>query len=58
MEENYRKWMIMAFDEARVALESNEVPIGAVFVLHEALSDGSVDFSKGEVIAKGYNRTN
>lgn len=51
-------WMREAFDCAEEAMNSLEVPIGAVFVAHPKDYDGSPDFTKGEIIAKGWNLTN
>ncbi len=43
MDYMHEKWMALALDEARLAAESSEVPVGAVIV------------SNGEVIAKAHN---
>ena len=42
------RYMEMALNEATIALNDNEVPVGCVFV----------DRNTGEVIARGFNRTN
>ena len=51
-------WMRLALVEADRALAVSEVPIGAVFVRHERLSSGALDWHRGTVVASGYNRTN
>lgn len=58
MEQNlFEKWMTFAFTEAKAALASNEVPIGAVFVLHPVAGD-RVNFAEGRILSKGHNMTN
>jgi tRNA(Arg) A34 adenosine deaminase TadA len=51
------KWMREAIEEAKLAIEEGEVPVGAVFVRHPRTGVG-FDFSSGEVIARGHNQTN
>lgn len=53
----FEKWMEFAFAEAKAALASNEVPIGAVFVLHP-VEDNKVNFLEGKILSKGHNMTN
>jgi len=54
----HTKWMKVALGEAEIALRNMEVPVGAVFVVHPVLSDGSVNFAEGTVISRGHNTTN
>ncbi len=44
MQQRYDEWMRLALDEARLALATDDVPVGAVVV------DGS-----GEVVGRGHN---
>lgn len=43
--DDYQRWMALAFREAELAAEEQEVPVGAVVIQH------------GRVIGRGHNRT-
>lgn len=52
------KWMEFALQEAKDAIDEGEVPVGAVFVKHPRLENGSFDLLSGEVVSRGHNNTN
>jgi tRNA(Arg) A34 adenosine deaminase TadA len=69
----YLKWMQLAMNEAEIALQENEVPVGAIFVKHKIINQSKdrtektidkdnisqlLDLQHGEIIARDHNRTN
>lgn len=54
-------WMRLALQEAAIALEKGEVPVGAVFVQHGFTDSSKLDtfnLESGIVVSSGYNLTN
>lgn len=61
MRERASKWMRFAVAEAETALAIGEVPVGAVFVKHQAKDTADLntyDLENGEIVATGHNLTN
>jgi tRNA(Arg) A34 adenosine deaminase TadA len=70
----YVKWMRFAMEEAEIALQKKEVPVGAIFVKHKIKKAQDIDkhisiltkeniselldLEHGDIVARGHNLTN